>query len=108
MGTDPIQPLTLVCNERNPVFYTLEFNMENLRVLEVDMGIDWGSRIAYYRGYMDGEAGNLIYEKYSHMGDGYDVVIGYIANDRMYQVLTDFFERRITDTALIGPHYPLK
>ena len=28
MGTDPIQPLTLVCNEKNPVFYTLEFNME--------------------------------------------------------------------------------
>jgi hypothetical protein len=36
------------------------------------------------------------------MADGYDVIVGYIANDRMYQVLTDFFEKRITDTALIG------
>ncbi|MGN0906345.1 MAG: helix-turn-helix domain-containing protein, partial [Bullifex sp.] len=53
MGTDPIQPLTLVCNEKNPVFYTLEFDMENLSVLEVEMGIDWAMLIAYYRGYMD-------------------------------------------------------
>ena len=108
MGTNPIQPLTLVCNERNPVFYTLEFNMKNLRVLDVEMGIDWAMLIAFYRGYMDGEAGNMIYEKYAHMADGYDVVIGYIANDRMYQVLTDFFERRITDTALIGSLSALK
>ena len=42
------------------------------------------------------------------MADGYDVIIGYIANDRMYQVLTDFFERRITDTALIGSLSALK
>ena len=102
MGTDPIQPLTLVCNEKNPVFYTLEFDMKHLRVLDVEMGLDWAMLIAYYRGYMDGEVGSMIYEKYGHMADGYDVIIGYIANDRMYQVLTDFFERRITDTALIG------
>ena len=108
MGTDPIQPLTLVCNEKNPVFYTLEFNMENLRVLDVEMGLDWAMLIAYYRGYMDGEMGSVIYEKYAHMADGYDAIIGYIANDRMYQVLTDFFERRITDTALIGSLSALK
>ena len=37
-----------------------------------------------------------------------DVIIGYIANDRMYQVLTDFFEKRITDTALINSLSALK
>ena len=76
--------------------------MENLRVLDVEMGLDWAMLIAYYRGYMDGEVGSIIFKKYAHMADGYDMIIGYIANDRMYQVLTDFFERRITDTALIG------
>lgn len=101
MGTDPIQPLTLVCNEKNPKFYTLEFDMKNLRVLDVEIGLDWAMLIAYYRGYMDDEVDSAMYEKYAHMADGYDVIIGYIANDRMYQVLTDFFERRITDTALI-------
>lgn len=108
MGTDPIQPLTLVCNEKNPKFYTVEFDMKDLRVLDVKIGLDWAMLIAYYRGYMDDEAGSTIYEKYAHMADGYDVIIGYIANDRMYQVLTDFFERRITDTALIGSLSALK
>lgn len=108
MGTDPIQPLTLVCNEKNPVFYTLDFNTENLSVLDVEMGIDWAMLIAYYRGYMDDKTGSVVYEKYAHMADGCDVIVGYIANDRMYQVLTDFFERRITDTALMGTLSSLK
>lgn len=108
MGTNPLQPLTLVCNEKNPKFYTVEFDMKNLRVLDVEIGLEWAMLIAYYRGYMDEEVGSIIYEKYAHMADGYDVIIGYIANDRMYQVLTDFFERRITDTALIGSLSALK
>lgn len=64
--------------------------------------------IAYYRGYMEEEKGSAFYDKYAHMTDGYDVIVGYIANDRMYQVLTDFFERRITDTALISSLSALK
>lgn len=108
MGTDPIQPLTLVCNEKNPRFYTIEFNMENLKVLDLNMGLDWAMLIAFYRGYLDGEKGSPIYDKYAHMADDYDVIVGYIANDRMYQVLTDFFEGRITDTALIGSLSALK
>lgn len=108
METDPIQPLTLVCNEKNPKFYTLEFDMKDLRVLDVEIGLDWAMLIAYYRGYMNDEAESIIYDKYAHMADGYDVISGYIANDRMYQVLTDFFERRITDTALVGSLSALK
>ena len=29
--------------------------MENIRVLDVEMGLDWAMLIAYYRGYMDDE-----------------------------------------------------
>lgn len=108
MGTNPLQPLTLVCNEKNPKLYTVEFDMKDLRVLDVEIGLEWAMLIAYYRGYMDEEVGSIIYEKYAHMADGYDVIIGYIPNDRMYQVLTDFFERRITDAALISSLSALK
>lgn len=102
MGTDPLQPLTLVCNEKKPVFYTLESDMHGLNVLNVEVGLEWAMMIAWYRGYMDEESGSPIYERYAHMADGYDVISGFIADDRMYQVLTDFFEGRITDAALIG------
>lgn len=102
MGTEAIQPLTLVCNEDKPKFYQVKMNPEGLKVLNVEVGLDWAMLIAYFRGYMKGEEDTSVYEKYSHMADGYDVITGYIANDRMYQVLNDFFERRITDTALIA------
>lgn len=108
MGTDPIQPLTLICNEDKPIFYQLKTDFTGLKILNVDKGLDWAMLIAYFRGYMDDAAQSPIFEKYSHMTDGYDVITGYIADDRMYQVLTDFFERRITENALIASLSALK
>lgn len=108
MGTDPVQPLTLICSKKAPVFYTLEVDDHDLRILNVEADIDWAMLIAYYRGYMDEAKGTPIYEKYAHMADGADIITGYIANDRMYRVMTDFFEKRITDQALIGSLSALK
>lgn len=102
MGTDPIQPLTLVCNENKPKFYQLEMEMTDLKVLDIEVSLDWAMLIAYFRGYMKGEENSPLYQKYAYMADGYDIIAGYIANDRMYQVLTDFFEKRITDAALVA------
>ncbi len=100
-GTHPFQPLTLVCDEKKPIFYTLRMNLDGVKVLHVDMGIEWALLIAYYRGYMDGVKGTPIYEKYAHLADGYDVIVGLIANDRMYHTLTDFFNGTVTDTVMI-------
>ena len=64
--------------------------------------MDWAMLIAYYRKEMESAKGTPIYEKYAHMADGYDVIIGYIANDRMYTELSRFFNRTLTDVALIN------
>lgn len=101
MGTDPAQPLTLICDERAPKFYTVSIDLTGLNVLNVEVGLDWALMIAYYRGYMDAYKGTKIYEKYAHMADDYDMIVGYIANDRMYKVMTRFFEKEITDEALL-------
>ena len=102
MGTNTLQPLTLVCNEDKPKFYTVELDMTGLKVLTVEIGMDWAMLIAYYRKEMESAKGTPIYEKYAHMADGYDVIIGYIANDRMYTELSRFFNRTLTDVALIN------
>ena len=102
MGTNMLQPLTLVCNEDKPKFYTVELDMTGLKVLTVEIGMDWAMLIAYYRKEMESAKGTPIYEKYAHMADGYDVIIGYIANDRMYTELSRFFNRTLTDVALIN------
>ena len=102
MGTNTLQPLTLICNEDKPMFYTVELDMTGLKVLTVEIGMDWAMLIAYYRKEMESAKGTSIYEKYAHMADGYDVIIGYIANDRMYTELSRFFNRTLTDVALIN------
>lgn len=102
MGTNTLQPLTLVCNEDKPKFYTVELDMTDLKVLTVDIGMDWAMLIAYYRKEMESAKGTFVYEKYAHMADGYDVIIGYIANDRMYIELSRFFSKTLTDVALLN------
>ena len=102
MGTNTLQPLTLVCNEDKPKFYTVELDLTGLKVLTVEIGMDWAMLIAYYRKEMESAKCTAIYEKYAHMADGYDVIIGYIANDRMYTELSRFFNRTLTDVALIN------
>ena len=102
MGTNALQPLTLVCTENKPKFYTLEFDLSGLKVLHVDISLDWAMLIAYYRKEMESAKGTPIYERFAHYADGYDVIVGYIANDRMYTELSRFFNRTLTDTALVN------
>ncbi len=101
LGTEPAQPLTLICDEDKPILYTMKLDLTGLKVLKVEMTLEWAMLIAYYRGYMDEVKGSEIYKKYERLADGYDVIIGYIANDRMYRVMKSFFEKEITDVALI-------
>ena len=102
METSTLQPLTLICNEDKPKFYAVELDLTGLKVLTVDVGMDWAMLIAYHRKEMESAKGTAVYEKYAHMADGYDVIIGYIANDRMYTELFRFFNKTLTDVALIN------
>ena len=101
MGTSTLQPLTLVCAEDKPKFYTVELDLTGLKVLNVEIGLEWALLIAYYRKEMESAIGTEIYEKYANFANGYDIVVGYIANDRMYTELSRFFNKTLTDTALI-------
>ena len=102
MGTSTLQPLTLICNEDKPKFYAVDLDLTGLKVLTVTVGMDWAMLIAYHRKEMESAKGTAVYEKYAHMADGYDVIIGYIANDRMYTELFRFFNKTLTDVALIN------
>lgn len=108
MGTEETQPLTLICNYDNAKLYTLEFDMTDLKVLDVEVGIDWALLVAYNRGKMESARGTALYKRISKMADGYDVIVGFIANDRMFVVLDRFFNGEITDTALINSLSALK
>ena len=102
MGTGTMQPLTLVCSEATPKFYTLSLDTTDLKILELGIDLDWAMLIAYNRREMESVSGSEIYEKYAHITDGYDLVVGYITNDRMYTELARFFRGDISDVALLN------
>lgn len=108
MGTDKTQPLTLICNYPEAKIYTLDVDLSNLNILTMEAGLDWAMLIAYNRGKMEPAKGSQIYHKFANLRKGRDMVIGYIANDRMFVVLDRFFNGEITDLALINSLSALK
>jgi len=108
MGTEKTQTLTLVCNFPESKLYTVRADITGLCVLDIEVGIDWALLIAYNRGKLEFAADSSVYKKYSEMASGCDMIIGHIANDRMFVVLDQFFSGAITDVALVRSLSALK
>ena len=83
-----------------PFIYTTKLDLTGLKVLKVEMNIEWAMMAAYFRGYMEEVKGSKIYQKCEKMALGYDEIFVCIANDRMCRVMKDFFDMEITDVAL--------
>lgn len=108
MGTERTQPLTLICNYPNAKLYTLSVDLSGLTIFDVEVGLDWALLIAYNRGKMESVKHSSIYQRFANLSKSYDMMIGYIANDRMFVVLDRFFNGEITDLALINSLSALK
>ena len=108
MGTEPGQPLTLICDFEKSRFYIVSIDTNALDTVEIKADLDWAMLVAFHRGRMDKIKGTSFYEKYSRIDAGKDLVIGSIANDRMFYVLDNFFMGNITDMALVNSLSALK
>ena len=102
MGTEPSQALTLICDYESAKFYIVSISVDNLDVLDVPADLEWAMIVAYHRGRMEKIKGTPFYSKYEEMTKDKDLVIGSIANDRMFFVIDNFFIGNITDAALIN------
>ena len=108
MGTEPGQPLTLICDFDKSKFYIVSIDTKALDTVEIKADLDWAMLVAFHRGRMDKIKGTSFYEKYCRIDTGKDLVIGSIANDRMFYVLDNFFMGNITDMALVNSLSALK
>ncbi len=108
MGTDRTQPLTLICNYPDARLYTLSVNLADLKIFDVEVGLDWALLVAYHRGKMESVKHSTLYNRFANLSKNCDIIIGYIANDRMFVVLDRFFNGEITDMALINSLSALK
>ena len=102
MVTEPIHALELICDNDKSKFYIMSVDATYLKTIEVPADIEWAMLVAYHRGRMETIKGAPLYEKYRKMSENKDLVIGSIANDRMFYVIDNFFIGNITDAALVG------
>ncbi len=102
MGTEASQALTLICDYEKSKLYLVSVDMSDLQTIEVPANIEWAMLVAYHRGKMEKINGTSLYDKYRGMTANKDLVIGSIANDRMFYVIDNFFVGNITDAALVG------
>lgn len=102
MVTESIHALELICDNDKSKFYIVSVDTTDLKTIEVPADIEWAMLVAYHRGRMETIKGTPLYEKYRNMSENKDLVIGSIANDRMFYVIDNFFIGNITDTALVG------
>lgn len=102
MGTDPGQALTLICDYEKSKFYIVSVSVNELAHTEVPADIDWAMLVAYHRGKMEKITGTPFYNKYRDITLNKDLIIGNIANDRMFFVIDNFFVGNVTDMALIN------
>lgn len=101
LGTNPLQPLTLICDFPDARFYTVELELDGLDVRELSPDTTWALVVAYHRGKMESARGTELYAATAAVLAGADVAIGPIANDRMFVALDRFFNGEITDAALV-------
>lgn len=102
MSTDRHHPLTLICNFPEATLYTVSLDLTGLNLLNVEVGVDWAMLIAYHRGKLENIKESSLYQYYANLEKNVDVVVGPIANDRMFVVLDRFFNGEITDKALVS------
>lgn len=102
LGDEPSQPLTLICRGERPTFYTCELNLTGLRVHRFDDGLDWALFVAWNRDMIPEEFRSAYDERFRVLREQNDVLVGRIANDRMFIVLDMFFKNTLSDAALVA------
>lgn len=105
MGDRPEQPMGLIAGWENHQFYDMEFEEDGLSVKRFgntyEEQLDWALFIAYNRNpewYADK---TKLCEKYERYSQKFDVIVGPIANDKMFQLLERFYDGTLCDRALI-------
>ncbi len=104
-GNKPDQPMGLIAKWNNHQFYELKCEIDDLKVKEFGdtyiEQIDWALFIGFNRrpeSYLNYQ---VLYNRYTRYNLDYDVIIGPIADDKMFKLLDEFFSKRLCDKALI-------
>lgn len=100
LGTESKQPLTLICSGISPRLYAFDVDLDGLSVYRFDPDVDWALFVAYNRNRMPTRFRKYFAPIYREILKN-DVIVGKIANDKIFYVLDFFFDNLASDTALV-------
>ena len=104
MGTDPMQTKALVANEPQPFSYALSVDFSHItreQVLVLDR-YEWIYAILHFRRTCRPFNGSHIDEAMGGLVEGFDFVMGPIADDRMNEAVRRFSANELTDEGLFA------
>ena len=101
MYDSPCIAKTLICGSGEASLYTLELSLSELKILDLDVLMDWVFFVGFNRGKLDSYPDTAMYKRMRELANGYDVLIGAAVDEKTAVAIDRFFGGEITDTALL-------
>lgn len=105
-GDKPDQPKGLIAGWKDHVFYELECYIDDLKIKtfsnDYQGNMDWVLFIGFNRNKAGYRPYKNLDERYECYNEEYDLIIGPIANDKMFQLMERFYSGDLCDKALIS------
>ena len=95
-GDNYQQSLDFICQRDNSSIYVLDVDYSDLKVLKLDISLDWMLMIAINRGLLEEFKDTKKYKELIKALNSYDVIIAPIADNRMFNIIGDFTNYTIT------------
>ena len=95
---EPEQPLMLLCDQPQVVLNTYRLDLTGLSIKRLSNDTEWLMSVVFSRRNFNAKPHiHSIRDRYRKSLEGVDIIIGAIANDRLFSTINAFIENNITD-----------
>lgn len=97
LGETYNQAASYIVNGNSPFVYVFHLDTNELNITHFAVNREWMIAIAYFRGWLDEYKNNNYVKKIIEKVNNSDVIIAPIADNRMFDIISEFVRGEITD-----------
>lgn len=97
LGENYRQAATYIANGNSVSVYAFNLNLNGLRIKKFNVDKEWMIAIAYYRGWLKEYLNHPYVDKIISSVNEHDIIIAPIADNRMFDIISEFVRGEITD-----------
>lgn len=91
------QTATYIAYSKSHYIYSFLLNIENLKIIKLNVEEEWMFAIAYYRGWIDEYQDHPIIKSIKDKVENADIIIAPIADNKMFDLIDEFVSGMTTD-----------